>query len=106
MPEETNEARQALLTDAFVVGVGNAAEIQDSASCEEAIFELDGPSERLDDGYPDWHPAPYAFDGVLKLFLYRETTGWSYRKIARHSHLSTCSISTSSRPNRRCQGRG
>lgn len=54
---------------------------------EDALSELDGPFERLDDDYPDWHPAPYKFDGILKLFLYRETTGWSYRDIIRRSHL-------------------
>jgi hypothetical protein len=28
----------------------------------------------LEDGYPDGHPAPYDFEGMLILFLYREIT--------------------------------
>lgn len=36
----------------------------------------------LEDGYPEWHPASYPFQGILKLFFYREITGNSYRKLS------------------------
>jgi hypothetical protein len=41
----------------------------------------------LDDGYPEWHPAPHSFEGMLRLFLYRELTGESYRGLTKYPEL-------------------
>ncbi|AHZ22139.1 transposase [Haloferax mediterranei ATCC 33500] len=47
----------------------------------------------LEDGYPEWHPASYPFQGILKLFFYREITGNSYRKLSGYHELaSACGL--------------
>jgi len=42
----------------------------------------------LEDGYPEWHPVSYPFRGMLKLFVYLEVTGDSYRSLTRHPELA------------------
>ncbi|WP_136718622.1 transposase [Halorientalis salina] len=49
---------------------------------------LNGPFDTLNDGYPDWHPAPYLFQGMVRLFLYREITGQSYRQLTQFPELA------------------
>nr|WP_232833788.1 transposase [Saliphagus sp. LR7] len=53
-----------------------------------ALTDLELQTETLEDGYPEWHPAPYSFHGMLKLFLYREVTGDSYRALTCHPELA------------------
>nr|WP_284014887.1 transposase [Halobaculum sp. DT92] len=44
--------------------------------------------EHLKDGYPEWHPAPDSFRGMLRLFIYRELTGDSYRTLETYQELA------------------
>ena len=81
-------SRTARLTDAYVVGIELRNQIRDGTSLCDSISELSGPFEKLDDGYPSWHPAPYSFHGMLRLFLYREITGQSYRELATYPELA------------------
>ncbi|WP_158059252.1 transposase [Halorussus halophilus] len=78
---------RGVLTDAYLVGIGLRKQIRDGLSLCDALRTLDGPFDRLEDSYPEWHPAPYPFSGMLRLFLYREITGESYRILARDEEL-------------------
>ncbi len=76
------------LTDAYLVGIElTEALVTDRSFCT-ALRALDGPFERLTDDYPEWHPAPYSFEGMVRLFLYREFTGQSYRALGRYPELA------------------
>ena len=77
-----------LLTDAYIVGVKLRTAIESDQSLWTALRELAGPFDLLDDGYPEWHPAPHSFEGMLRLFLYRELTGESYRALTRYPELA------------------
>lgn len=88
MWENTNEEEQALLTDSFLIGLELEEKIRRGTPLEDALSGLETSVDSLEDDYPEWHPAPFAFEGMVKLYLYRETTGWSYRKIARIPQLS------------------
>ncbi|NHN42978.1 transposase [Halorubellus sp. JP-L1] len=48
-----------------------------------------GPFDLLDDSYPKWHPAPHSFEGMVRLFLYRELTGESYRSLTKYPELAS-----------------
>ncbi|WP_254533983.1 hypothetical protein [Natrinema gelatinilyticum] len=76
------------MTEAFVIVLDIRNDIRDGATLCEALRRFDDPVDSLEDGYPDWHPAPYSFHGMLTLFLYRETTGDSYRSLTRHPELA------------------
>ncbi|SHH50328.1 transposase [Halobaculum gomorrense] len=45
-------------------------------------------TEYLEDGYPDWHPAPESFEGMLQLFIYREIPGDSYRTLETYQEIA------------------
>jgi len=79
---------QCCLTDAYTVGITLREYLRDGSSVTRAVTSLNGPFEILDDGYPDWHPAPYSFHGMLRLFLYREITGESYRTVSTYLELA------------------
>ncbi|WP_246989598.1 hypothetical protein [Halorientalis marina] len=76
------------LTNAYIVGIKLRAQLRDGTSLEEAISTVDGPFGELTDLYPDWHPAPYCFEGIVRLFIYREITGDSYRKLSQYPELA------------------
>jgi len=80
--------QERLLTDAYIVGVKLRTALESDHSLWTALRQLAGPFDRLDDGYPEWHPAPYSFEGMVRLFLYRELTGESYRALARYPELA------------------
>lgn len=82
------EARVGRLTDAYLVGIELRNRIRRGQSLSEVLRALDGPFDRLDDGYPEWHPAPFSFYGMVKLFLCREITGESYQVLARQPELA------------------
>lgn len=71
-----------LLTDAYLVALDLTEALRDGQSFFAALRTLERPFDSLDDGYPDWHPAPYSFDGMIHLFIYREFTAESYRELA------------------------
>jgi hypothetical protein len=82
---ETDASR---VIDAYAVGLELRDRLRSGASLYDAFAALDGPFDTLNDGYPAWHPAPYSFQGMLTLFLYREITGHSYRTLAQYPELA------------------
>lgn len=38
-------------------------------------------TDRPEDSYPEWRPAPDSFLGTLRFFIYRDITGASYRSL-------------------------
>lgn len=86
-------SRPRRLSDAYTVGITLVEDLHHESLCT-ALEAIDGPFETLSDGYPAWHPAPHPFDAILKLFLYREITGCSYRELARYRNWLTPSVWT------------
>ena len=82
------EQRGRRLTDAFVAALELRKHLREGTDFCAALTDLELQIETLEDGYPEWHPAPYSFHGMLKLFLYREVTGDSYRTLTRHPELA------------------
>ncbi|WP_227133115.1 transposase [Halorubellus salinus] len=80
---------ERLLTDAYIVGVKLRTALDSDQSLWTALRQLAGPFDLLDDGYPEWHPAPHSFEGMLRLFLYRELTGESYRGLSKYPELAS-----------------
>ena len=76
------------MTHGYMIGIGLRNDLDDGITLSEAIRRVDGPFETLRDDYPNWHPAPYSFEGILKLFYYREITGHSYRELAEYPELA------------------
>lgn len=76
------------LTDAYLVGVTLTETLKANQSLCTVLRTLEGPFDSLDDGYPEWHPAPHSFEGMVRLFLYREVTGESYRALAHYPELA------------------
>lgn len=75
-------------TDTFAIALELCNQLRTGNSLCNAFRELDHPFDGLSDGYPEWHPAPYSFRGMLKLFYYREITGESYRSLTRQQELA------------------
>ncbi|WP_049972699.1 transposase [Haladaptatus cibarius] len=82
------EQRGRRLTDAFVAALGLREHLREGTDFCTALTDLTLQIETLEDGYPEWHPASYPFVGMLKLFLYLEITGDSYRSLTRHPELT------------------
>nr|WP_276410944.1 transposase [Halomicroarcula sp. XH51] len=76
------------LTDAYLVGVTLTEALKADQSLCTALRTLEGSFNSLNDGYPEWHPAPHSFEGMVRLFLYRELTGESYRSLAQYPELA------------------
>lgn len=76
------------MTDVFVPARQIREHLREGTDFCTALTDLRLQTETLEDGYPEWHPAPYSFHGMLMLFLYREVTGDSYRAITRHPELA------------------
>lgn len=76
------------MTDTFVISFELKKSLQRGASLYDAFAALDHPFAFPKDGYPEWHPAPYSFRGMVKLFYYREITGESYRSLTRQQELA------------------
>lgn len=81
-------SRTTRLTDAYIVGLELRKQLRDGTPLCSALGSLNGPFDMLNDGYPNWHPAPYSFRPMLRLFLYREITGHSYRALTRYPELA------------------
>ncbi|QCJ46401.1 transposase [Haloprofundus sp. MHR1] len=84
-----NSCTNEQLTDAFLVGLDLREKLRDGNSLPDAFRKLDNRFGILKDGYPEWHPAPYPFEGMLKLFFYREITGCSYRELTQYQELAS-----------------
>jgi hypothetical protein len=82
------EQRGRRLTDAFVAALELRKHLREGTAFCDALTDLELQIETLEDGYPEWHPASYSFHGMLKLFVYLEITGDSYRSLTRHPELA------------------
>ncbi|RXK47834.1 transposase [Halorientalis pallida] len=82
------ECRDRWIMQAYIVGIALRNDLREGTSLCAAIQSIDGPFETLDDRYPGWHPAPYSFQGMVRLFLYREITGKSYRTLGQYPELA------------------
>jgi hypothetical protein len=82
------EQRGRRLTDAFVAALELRKHLREGTAFCVALTDLELQIETLEDGYPEWHPASYSFHGMLKLFVYLEITGDSYRSLTRHPELA------------------
>lgn len=69
------------MTDAYKVGIEVNEVLRECGSLQGAVSEVTLITERLEDSYPHWHPSPDSFLGMLRLFIYREITGDSYRSL-------------------------
>lgn len=76
------------MTDAYTTGIAIHDDLRDGGSLSAAVSDAVMRTETLDDAYPNWHPAPDSFRGMLRLFIYREITGDSYRTIAQYQELA------------------
>ncbi|XRG94198.1 hypothetical protein V5735_19995 [Haladaptatus sp. SPP-AMP-3] len=76
------------MTYAYKIGIEFREALRDGACLRAAVSEVTLYADPLEDGYPEWHPASYPFHGMLKLFIYPEVTGDSYRSLTRHPELA------------------
>jgi hypothetical protein len=82
------EQRGRRLTDAFVAALELRKHLREGIAFCDALTDLELKIETLEDAYPEWHPASYPFHGMLKLFIYLEVTGDSYRSLTRYPELA------------------
>lgn len=62
------EARATRLMDANLVGLNEKPQHRRGCTLLEALEKLDGPFEKLGDGYPEWHSAPHPFTALSSYF--------------------------------------
>ena len=80
--------RTRRMTDAYSTGIEITAQLRTGNLLVSSITKSSIRTELLNDGYPKWHPAPYSFLGMVRLLIYREITGDSYRQLARYQELA------------------
>jgi hypothetical protein len=80
--------RARRMTDAYRTGIEITEQLQVGTALPLSIAGGAVRTEFLNDAYPDWHPAPDSFSGMLRLFVYREITGESYRALAQYQELA------------------
>jgi hypothetical protein len=80
--------RACRMTHAYKTGIELSETLRDGVCLRTAVREVTIYTEHLEDGYPNWHPAPDSFDGMLRLFIYREITGDSYRTLETYQELA------------------
>ena len=80
--------RARRVTDAYSTGIEISAQLRAGSLLASSIEESTVRIELLDDAYPKWHPAPHSFLGMMRLLIYREITGDSYRQLARYQELA------------------
>nr|WP_240729962.1 transposase [Halalkalirubrum salinum] len=76
------------MIDAYSTGIEITEQLRAGNTLSSSIAESSIRTELLDDGYPEWHPAPPSFLGMVRLLIYREITGDSYRELARYQKLA------------------
>nr|WP_239642058.1 transposase [Natrinema versiforme] len=69
-------------------GIEITEQLQAGNSLPSSIAESTIRTEYLNDSYPEWHPSPDSFLGMVRLLIYREITGESYRALARYQELA------------------
>jgi hypothetical protein len=85
---ELSSDRLRRKTNSFRVGIQMSQMLYSEESVSTIIGDVSITIGTLEDSYPDWHPASYPFEAMLRLFLYRELTGKSYESISESSELA------------------
>jgi hypothetical protein len=80
--------RACRMTHAYKTGIELRETLRDGACLRAAVSEVTLYTAQLEDGYPEWHPAPDSFRGMLRLLIYRELTGDSYRTLETYQELA------------------
>ncbi|SEH67313.1 hypothetical protein SAMN05192561_1284 [Halopenitus malekzadehii] len=80
--------RACRMTHAYKTGIKLRETLRDGVCLRAAVSEVTIHMEHLEDGYPSWHPAPDSFRAMLRLFIYREITGDSYRTLETYQELA------------------
>ena len=80
--------RACRMTHAYKTGIKLRETLRDGVCLRAAVSEVTIYMEHLEDGYPSWHPAPDSFRAMLRLFIYREITGDSYRTLETYQELA------------------
>ncbi|WP_306060743.1 hypothetical protein [Natronococcus wangiae] len=75
------------MTDTYT-GIEITEQLQAGNSLPSSIAGSTIRTEYIDDSYPEWHPAPDSFLGMVRLLIYRKITGESYRALARYQELA------------------
>jgi hypothetical protein len=76
------------MTHACKTGIELSDTLRDGVCLRTAVSGATIYMEHLEDGYPSWHPAPDSFQGMIRLFIYREITGDSYRTLETYQELA------------------
>ncbi|ELY93736.1 transposase [Natrialba taiwanensis] len=80
--------RACRMTHAYKTGIELRETLRDGACLRAAVSEVTIYMEHLEDSYPEWHPAPDSFRGMVRLFVYREITGDNYRTLETYQELA------------------
>ncbi|MYL16768.1 transposase [Halorubrum terrestre] len=80
--------RACRMTDAYNTGIEITEQLREGDSLLSSVADSSIQTEHLSDSYPEWHPAPHSFLGMVRLLIYREATGESYRALARYQELA------------------
>ena len=80
--------RARRMTAAYSTGIEITAQLRSGNMLASSIAGSSIRTEILDDAYPEWHPASHSFLGMVRLLIYREVTGDSYRALARYQELA------------------
>ena len=75
--------RARRMTDAYRTGIEITEQLRVGTALSLSIAGGGIRTEFLNDAYPSFHPAPDSLSGMLRLFIYREITDESYRKLRR-----------------------
>lgn len=81
-------SRQRRLTKGYSASITLREHLRDGSSLTPARNSRYGPFDTLGDRYPDWHPTPYSFQGMVRLVLYREVTGEGYHQLTQCLELA------------------
>ena len=80
--------RACRMTDAHNTGIEITEQLREGDFLLSSVTDSSIQTEHLHDSYPVWHPAPHSFLGMVRLLIYREATGESYRALARYPELA------------------
>ena len=75
-------ARACRMTHAYNTGIEITEKLRAGDSLLSSVADNSIQTEYLDVNHPEWHPAPHSFLGMIRLLIYREATGESYRALA------------------------
>ena len=72
MPETLDPLsdRACRMTDAYRTGIDVTEQLQAGTSLPSSIAESTIRTDYLDDFYPEWHPEPHSFLGMVRLLIY------------------------------------